>query len=65
MPDERLPKKIFYGELQEGKRLKVARRNATQSLSEGFDIPIGNRQHRRDQSGEVSSTKEQLTILFS
>ena len=33
MSDERLPEKVFYGELQEGKRPKVARRNATKTPS--------------------------------
>ena len=71
MPDERLPKKVFYGELQEGKRsqghiLKVARRNATKTPSKPLlristdQLGPGNRLHRSDQSGEVSSTKEQL-----
>ena len=33
MPDERLPKKVFYGELQEGNALKVTRRNPTKAPS--------------------------------
>ena len=33
MPDARLPKKVFYGELQEESALKVARRNATKTPS--------------------------------
>ena len=41
MPDERLPKKVFYGELQEGKRFQVGQKKRykdrhPQSLSEGF-----------------------------
>ena len=39
MPDERLPKKIFYGELQEGKRSQGDQKKLQrqpQSLSEGF-----------------------------
>ena len=38
--------------------LKVARRNATKTPSMG----LGNRLHRSDQSGVVSSTKEQLSM---
>ena len=37
MPDERLPKKVFYGELQDGKRgQKKTLQKHPQSLSEGF-----------------------------
>ena len=71
MPDERLPKKIFYGVLQEGKRSQGAQKKRNKdtlkaSLSD-FDIPIrsGNRLHRSDQSGEVSSTKVQLSMKES
>ena len=70
MPDERLPKKVFYGELQEGKRSQGGQRkrykDTLKAFLKDFDIPIGNRLHRSDQSGEVSSTKEQLscTILY-
>ena len=35
MPDARLPKKVFYGELQEGKRSQGGQKKP-QSLSEGF-----------------------------
>ena len=41
MPDERLPKKVLYGELQEGKRSHGGQKNPPESLSEVFDIPIG------------------------
>ena len=40
MSDERLSKKVFYGELQEEIALNVASRNATNSLK-NFDIPMG------------------------
>ena len=46
--------------------LKVARRNATKTLSKPlfristYQLGLGNRLHMSDQSGEVSSTKEQL-----
>ena len=38
MPDERLPKKVFYGELQEGNRSQCCqkKRYKDTSLSEGF-----------------------------
>ena len=43
MPDERLPKKVFYGELQKGKRSqggqKKRYKHAIASLKD-FDIPI-------------------------
>ena len=58
MSDERLPKKVFYGELQEGMTaLRVARKK-------DFDIPmgLGSRLHRSDRSGEVSSTNEKLAM---
>ena len=50
--------------------LKMARRNATYSVEtlktslKDFDIQwgLGNRLHRSDQRGEVSSTKEQLSM---
>ena len=63
MPDERLPKKVFYGELQEGKRSqggqKKRYKDTLKASLKAFD---GNRLHRSDQSGEVSSTKEQLPM---
>ena len=66
MPDERLPKKVFYGELQEGKRSQCGQKkrykDTLKTSLKDFDIPIGSweQMHRSDQSGEVSSTKEQL-----
>ena len=68
MPDERLPKKVFYGELREGKRSqggqKKRYKDTLKASLKDFDIPIGSlkRLHRSDQSGEVSSTKEQLSM---
>ena len=45
MSDERLPKKVFYGELQEGKRSQGGQKDrykATLKASlNDFDIPIG------------------------
>ena len=60
MPDVRLPKKVLYEELEEI-ALKVAQRNARTSLKD-FENQwvLGNRLHRSDQSGQVSSTKNQL-----
>ena len=48
--------------------LKVARRNATKTPTKPlwristYQFSLGNRLHRGDQSGEVSSTKEQLSL---
>ena len=48
--------------------LNVARRNATKTPSKPpfristYQLGLGNRLHRSDQSGEVSSTKEQLSM---
>ena len=38
MPDERLPKKVFYGELQEGKRSQNGQKKR-------YHIPIGSWEH--------------------
>ena len=57
MPDERLPKKVFYGEWPE-----ETLRKHPQSLSDMYQLGLGNRLHRSDQSGEVSSPKEQLSM---
>ena len=61
MPDE--PKKVLYGELQEGRAYKVAKRNATKKPLKPrlrisiFQLSPGNRLLRIDQSGVASSTK--------
>ena len=64
MPDEQLQKKVFYGELQEGKRSqggqKKRYKDTIKASLKDFDIPV--ELHRRDQSGGVSSTKEQLSL---
>ena len=45
MPDERHPKKVFYGELQEGKRSqggqKKRYKDTLKAPLKDFDIPIG------------------------
>ena len=45
MPDERLPKKVFYGELQEGERFeggqKKRYKDTLKASLKDFDIPIG------------------------
>ena len=45
MPDERRPKKVVYGELQEGKRSqgdqKKRYKDTLKSSLKDFDIPIG------------------------
>ena len=66
MPDARLPKKVFYGELQEGKRSQGGQKKCYKDTLKAslkdlkYQWGPGNRLHRSDQSGEVSSTKEQL-----
>ena len=44
MPDEQLPKKVFYGELQEGKRSqgdqKKGYKDILKASLKDFDIPI-------------------------
>ena len=63
MPDERLPKKVLYGELQEGKRSQGGQRNATKTPLKPrlrisiFQLIPGNRLLRIEQSGVASSTK--------
>ena len=45
MPDERLPKNVFYGELQEGKRSqsdqKKLYKDTPKASLKDFDIPVG------------------------
>ena len=70
MPDKQLSKKVFYGELKEGKRShggqKKRYKDTLKNSLKDFDIPMGpwgkKVQVGKDQSGEVSSTKEQLSM---
>ena len=55
MPDERLPKKVLYGELQEGKRSKTPLKPRLRISI--FQLSPGNRLLRIEQSGVASSTK--------
>ena len=63
MPDERLPKKVLYGELQEGKRSQGGQKKRYKdtlkaSLKDSiFQLIPGNRLLRIEQSGVASSTK--------
>ena len=63
MPDERLPKKVLYGELQEGKRSQGGKRNATKTPLKPrlrisiFQLSPGNKLLRIEQSGVASSAK--------
>ena len=44
IPDERLPKKVFYGELQEGKRSEGGQKRYKDTLKaslKDFNIPMG------------------------
>ena len=62
MPDELLPKKILYGELQVGKHShggqKKQYKDTLKASLKDFNIPTeswdGNRLHRIEQSGEAS-----------
>ena len=49
MPNGRLPKKVFYGELQEGKRFqggqKRRHKDTLKASLKDFDIPIGSWEH--------------------
>ena len=64
MPDERLPKKVFYGELQEGKCSQGGQKKRFNAPLKHrlristFQLSPGNRLHRIEQSGVASSTKE-------
>ena len=64
MPDERLPKKVFYGELQGGKRPQGDQRkrykDRLKASLKDFNIQTESRDdlHRIEQSGVASSTKE-------
>ena len=64
MPDMRLPKKVFYGELQEGKRSqggqKKCYKDTLKALFKDFNIPTESWEHLHmiEQSGVASSTKE-------
>ena len=45
MPDERLPKKVVYGELQEGNRSQDGKKkrykDTLKAFPKDFDIPMG------------------------
>ena len=64
MPYARLPKNVFYGELQEGRRSKGGQRNAIKTPLKPrlrvsiFQLSPGDRLHRIEQSGVASTTKE-------
>ena len=62
MPDERLPKKVLYGELQEGKRSqggqKKRYKDTLKASLKDFNISTESwEQAAQDQSGIASSTK--------
>ena len=68
MPDERLPKKVFCGELQEGKHSQCDKRNRYKdNLKDSLKVTIfilspGNRLHRIKENGLALSGKHQLSI---
>ena len=41
MPDKQLPKKVFYGELNEGKRSQGGYKDTLKDSLKDFDIPMG------------------------
>ena len=64
MPDERLPKKVLYGELQEGKRSQGGQKKHYKDTLKAllnsisiFQLSPVNRLIRIEQSGVASSTK--------
>ena len=67
---ERIPKEVFCGDLQEGggggersqDGQKICYKDTLKASLKDFDIPmgLGNRLHRSDQIGAVSSTKGDL-----
>ena len=63
MPDERLPKKVLHGELQEGKRSQGSQKKRNKDTLKTrlrisiFQLSPGNRLFRIEQSGVASSTK--------
>ena len=63
MPDERLPKKVLYGELQEGKRSQGGQKKRYKDTLKArlrisiFQLIPGSRLLRIEQSGVASSTK--------
>ena len=69
MPDERCPKKVFYGELLEGKRSqggqKKRYKETLKASLNDFDIPTGSWQQTAQERSKwrgLSSTKEQLSM---
>ena len=65
MPDARLPKKVFYGELQEGKRSqggqKKRYKDTLKASLKDFEIPMGSwEQTAQERSKWRGLIKEQL-----
>ena len=61
MPNGRFPKKVSYGELQKRKRSQGGKKKRYKDTLNDFDISTGSWEHRRDKSGEVSSTKDPVS----
>ena len=63
MPDERHPKKVFYGGLQEGKRSQGARRNAlkTTAVFEGMRISEAERK-RREHRAKTNGPPDSMAL---
>ena len=64
MPDERLPKKVVYGELQEGKLSqcgqKIRYKDTLKASLKDFDIPIGLRSDQRVSKEQLSMKKKRI-----
>ena len=63
MPEERLPKKILYGELEMGKRSHSGQKNDTKKPSKPPSRTSTYQQmHRAEQSGEASSEEVLVNV---
>ena len=67
MPDERLPKKVFYGELQDGTRSQGDQKKRYKDFlidsHKDFNIPAESWEH--ELSGAASSTKGAYSLKQS
>ena len=68
MPDERLPKKVFYGELQEGKcsqgDQKKHYKDTLKATLKDFDIPIGSREQAAQEQLKWRGFINKRTALY-
>ena len=68
MPGERLPKKVFYGELQEGKRSQVGQKkrykDTLKASLKDFDIPIGSWEQTAQEQSKWRGFINKRTALY-